>query len=227
MIKMCRQCGREGEEEEMFRRYAKHGNNVRKTTVGYHTICRDCENFNANALSIYNKGPDRWSKSNVHLIALAKSIYETELAKNLHPTGRLAAILLGDKLKNKSHISKSVYSSVINFANSLGVTAEMVQQNTEGLLGCDINEAAKISEENDMDNLIKQSSSVNYANELQQLIKQLEDGTFDGDETDFDFKLDEIKEKYKDMLPTPTTAALTNKSIKAFEEFACRHANKE
>lgn len=227
MVKACRQCGREGEEETMFRRYVKRGNSVRKTSVGYHTICRDCENFNNNALNTYNKGPDKWTTADKNIIALAKSIYEAEFAKNLHPTGKLALILLGDKLKNRRDFSKSTRNNAIALANSLGITTEKVRHNVEELFDCTINESAEICQAYTMDTLIEQSGSINYIKELQNLTKSLEDDTFVGDATDADFKFDELKEKYKDVKPTAGTDYIETKYAKANEDFAVRHMDKK
>lgn len=220
MLKTCRQCGRTGEDSEMFRQYKPRGTGARKTIVGYHTVCRDCENFNANALRIYNK-PVK-NNNDLIILASAEAIYRAELAKNLHPTGKYAKIILGDDLKDESRESKTITETIATYMKVLDITKEDVQKVAESHHS-NVAEAAKIAEGSIVGLNTTNGPAKAYIQEMQHLIDTLENNTFDGDATDADFAKDDIEKKYKGMKRTPGVDYIDEQYYIANEAFAGRN----
>ena len=64
------------------------GKGLYNTTVGYHTVCKECENFNQTVTVAYNS--EARTPKQVALLEQAKVLYETLHARGLPaPKGRL------------------------------------------------------------------------------------------------------------------------------------------
>ena len=90
--KTCVQCGRLLPISS-YRPYTPRGKGIYNTTVGYHTVCKECENFNQTVAVAYNSEA-RTPKQDA-LLEQAKVLYETLHARGLAPKGRYAAAVLG------------------------------------------------------------------------------------------------------------------------------------
>ena len=90
--KKCVQCGRTLPISS-YRQYAPRGKGIYNTTVGYHTVCKECENFNQTVAVAYNS--EARTPKQVALLEQAKALYETLHARGLAPKGRYAADVLG------------------------------------------------------------------------------------------------------------------------------------
>lgn len=90
--KACVQCGRILPISS-YRPYKPRGKGIYSTTVGYHTVCKECENFNQTVTVAYNSKAR--TPKQVALLEQAKVLYETLHARGLAPKGRYAADVLG------------------------------------------------------------------------------------------------------------------------------------
>lgn len=90
--KACVQCGRILPISS-YRPYKPRGKGIYNTTVGYHTVCKECENFNQTVTVAYNSKAR--TPKQVALLEQAKVLYETLHARGLAPKGRYAADVLG------------------------------------------------------------------------------------------------------------------------------------
>ncbi len=94
MEKQCKQCGRDLEIEE-FRRYVPRGTGVRQTTIGYHTVCRACENFNQSINGIYKMPVETRTEAQQQMLDRAATLYKSLAARGLEPKGRYATDIVG------------------------------------------------------------------------------------------------------------------------------------
>lgn len=94
VCKQCKQCGRDL-PVDAYRRYVSRGKGIYDTSTGYHTVCKECENFNQQVNNVYRKPVEARTQAQVDLLSKAKTLYEALQRRGLEPKGRYAADLLG------------------------------------------------------------------------------------------------------------------------------------
>lgn len=94
MKKFCKQCGILLDEDS-FRQYVPRGKGIYHTTVGRHTVCRDCENFNARIARLYKTDPTSPKLDE------AARLYVDLHNRGLEPVGAYARVVLADREQNK------------------------------------------------------------------------------------------------------------------------------
>lgn len=92
--KVCKQCGRMLPIDE-YRKYAARGKGIYDTSTGYHTVCRECENFNQTVNNAYRKPSEERTPKQVDLLQKAEELYKVLHSRGLEPKGRFAADVLG------------------------------------------------------------------------------------------------------------------------------------
>ena len=114
--KRCKQCGRVLTPPN-FRRYYPRGAATQKQKelkVGYNTVCKECEAFNAKVNYIYKL--DKRTQEQQKLLDDAAIFYKELASKGLEPKGRYATDILGGINTNSS--SDSI-EDARNFMNSI------------------------------------------------------------------------------------------------------------
>lgn len=116
--KTCKQCGRSLALPN-FRRYYPRGAAAQKQKgaalkVGYNTVCKECEAFNAKVNRIYKSS--KRTQEQQKLLDDAAIFYKELASKGLEPKGRYATDILGGINTNSS--SDSI-EDARNFMNSI------------------------------------------------------------------------------------------------------------
>lgn len=116
--KQCKQCGRVLTLSN-FRRYYPRGAAAQKQKetalkVGYNTVCKECEAFNAKVNYIYKL--DKRTQEQQKLLDDAAVFYKELASRGLEPKGRYATDILGGI--NTSRSSDSI-EDARNFMNSI------------------------------------------------------------------------------------------------------------
>lgn len=116
--KICKQCGRSLVLSN-FRRYYPRGAAAQKQKgaalkVGYNTVCKECEAFNAKVNRIYKSS--KRTQEQQKLLDDAAIFYKELASKGLEPKGRYATDILGGI--NTSSSSDSI-EDARNFMNSI------------------------------------------------------------------------------------------------------------
>jgi hypothetical protein len=119
MTKVCKQCGQKLEETVYFRPYASRGRGIRASKTGFHTVCTECENFNANALRVYNKPVDTRTKADEELLSSADTLYHRLVSCGYKPVGKLAEIMLGCSYSEARGRGNQVSLPSVKYADSL------------------------------------------------------------------------------------------------------------
>lgn len=114
--KTCVQCGRT-QPISSYRPYAPRGKGIYNTTVGYHTVCKECENFNQTVTVAYNS--EARTPKQVVLLEQAKVLYETLHARGLAPKGRYAADVLGLGKESKPTAVDSYLAALMGTGDEL------------------------------------------------------------------------------------------------------------
>lgn len=117
--KVCRQCGRDL-PVDAYRKYVSRGKGIYDTSTGYHTVCKECENFNQQVNNAYRKPVEARTQAQINLLCKAKTLYEALQRRGLEPKGRYAADVLG------LTIGRDAVSSTDSYLASL--LAEPVQE---------------------------------------------------------------------------------------------------
>lgn len=99
--KRCKQCGRLL-SIDAYRKYASRGRGIYETTTGYHTVCRECENFNQQVNKAYNTLVDNRTAKQVKLLDSAKSLYELLASRGCEPKGHYAAVVLSSRSERQA-----------------------------------------------------------------------------------------------------------------------------
>lgn len=110
--KVCKQCGRRL-NIDAFRKYVPRGAGIYDTTVGRHTVCKECENFNQLVNTAYRKPVDKRTQKQNELLEKAKEFYEELHRRGLEPKGRYAADVLGISNESKPDATDSYFASVL------------------------------------------------------------------------------------------------------------------
>lgn len=119
--KTCKQCGRSLTLIN-FRRYYPRGAAAQKQKeailkVGYNTVCKECEAFNAKVNRIYKS--DKRTQEQQKLLDDAAVFYKALASKGLEPKGRYASDTLVDAhFKRPSTYNDSI-KDAHNFMNSI------------------------------------------------------------------------------------------------------------
>lgn len=124
--KQCKQCGRTLTLPN-FRRYYPRGAAAQKareadsqkareagTKVGYNTVCKECEAFNAKVNRIYKS--DKRTQEQQKLLDEASVFYKTLASRGLEPKGRYAADVLSG---STGIITKDSIQEARNFMDSV------------------------------------------------------------------------------------------------------------
>jgi hypothetical protein len=135
--KTCVQCGRTLPISS-YRPYAPRGKGIYNTTVGHHTVCKECENFNQ-AVAVAYKSEARTPRQ-VALLEKAKVLYETLHARGLAPKGRYAADVLGLNKEVKK-------TSVDKYLAELMGTGDELKDEYNKLLNLDLTEEPDVYQE--------------------------------------------------------------------------------
>lgn len=116
--KQCKQCGRTMTLPN-FRRYYPRGAAAQKRTVqnaetkvGYNTICKECEAFNAKVNRIYKS--DKRTQDQQELLNEAAEFYKKLASRGLEPKGRYATDILA--------------SSSVGAPGTVGTTKDSIQE---------------------------------------------------------------------------------------------------
>lgn len=108
-----------------YRPYKPRGKGIYNTTVGHHTVCKECENFNQAVTVAYNSKAR--TPKQVALLEQAKVLYETLHARGLAPKGRYAADVLGlTKEAKKTSVDKYL-AEVVSRYTEMTVSEEIVK----------------------------------------------------------------------------------------------------
>ena len=110
--KVCKQCGRRL-NIDAFRKYVPRGAGIYDTTVGRHTVCKECENFNQLVNAAYRKPVDKRTQKQNELLEKAKEFYEELHRRGMEPKGRYAADVLGTSKEDKPDATDSYFASVL------------------------------------------------------------------------------------------------------------------
>lgn len=86
-MKMCVQCGRMLEDEK-YEVYVSRSTGQRKSSVGRHTVCKDCESVNRRVDRIWKKADK--TEEDFELLAKVESIFKGLLSRGLQPKGAYA-----------------------------------------------------------------------------------------------------------------------------------------
>lgn len=139
--KTCVQCGRTLPISS-YRPYTPRGKGIYNTTVGHHTVCRECENFNQ-AVAVAYKSEARTPRQ-VALLEQAKVLYETLHARGLAPKGRYAADVLGlTKAVKKTSVDKYL-AELMGTGDELKGTDDPLIDEYNKLLTIDLTEAPDV-----------------------------------------------------------------------------------
>ena len=121
--KQCKQCGRVLALPN-FRRYYPRGAAAKKQKetalkVGYNTVCKECEAFNAKINYIYKL--DKRTQEQQKLLDDAAVFYKELASRGLEPKGRYASdILVGtDAARHSASRSNDSIKDARNFMNSI------------------------------------------------------------------------------------------------------------
>lgn len=106
--KKCKQCGRLL-EMEAFRKYTPRGNGVYNTVQGRHTVCKECEGFNAKINKLYKASSI--TDEQQRLLDKAAKFYIELHNRGLEPKGAYAAFIVGKEMSTrKPSATASAYS---------------------------------------------------------------------------------------------------------------------
>lgn len=130
--KKCKQCGRTL-SIEAYRRYTPRGRGIYDTTTGYHTVCKECENFNQTVNSAYSRPESERTPYQQELLVKAKTVYEKLHSSGLEPKGRYAKDILNIH-KETTH-STDIYISAM-----LGESTDSVVDEFKQLLEIELTE---------------------------------------------------------------------------------------
>ena len=134
MNKVCKQCTRSlPDTEQYFKSYVPRGRGLRKSSVGRHTICRDCEHINETATRIWKRGPQ--NPKETELLEKFKTYYNKLVDKGGHPVGAYANHLLEQSRVAQGRSKVSFIDEMLNRLDGLidepmPVTVSMVTTGT-------------------------------------------------------------------------------------------------
>ena len=117
--KTCRQCGRSLTLPN-FRRYYPRGAAAQKQkelNVGYNTVCKECEAFNAKVNYIYRS--DKRTQEQQKLLDDAAVFYKALADKGLEPKGRYASDILVDAHSKRASSYSDSLKDARTFMNSI------------------------------------------------------------------------------------------------------------
>ena len=119
--KTCKQCGRLLALPN-FRRYYPRGAAAQKQKeaalkVGYNTVCKECEAFNAKVNYIYKS--DKRTQEQQKLLDDAAVFYRALADKGLEPKGRYASDILVDAHSKRASSYSDSLKDARNFMNSI------------------------------------------------------------------------------------------------------------
>ena len=119
--KTCKQCGRLLALPN-FRRYYPRGAAAQKQKeaalkVGYNTVCKECEAFNAKVNYIYKL--DKRTQEQQKLLDDAAVFYKALADKGLEPKGRYASDILVDAHSKRASSYSDSLKDARNFMNSI------------------------------------------------------------------------------------------------------------
>ena len=117
--KTCKQCGRSLTLPN-FRRYYPRGAAAQKQKemkVGYNTVCKECEAFNAKVNYIYKL--DKRTQEQQKLLDDAAVFYKALADRGLEPKGRYASDILVDARSKRASSYTDSIKNAHNFMNSI------------------------------------------------------------------------------------------------------------
>lgn len=129
--KVCKQCGR-NLCVDAYRKYVSRSKGIYNTTTSYHTVCKECENFNQQVNNAYTKPIEIRTPKQVELLSKAKILYEELHRRGLEPKGRYAAYVLGINIdKSTGSRTDNYFESIMNQSD---IVKESVQANSDEVM---------------------------------------------------------------------------------------------